>query len=161
MGHQQLIFGVVLTAGLAGIGLVAAWRQVSFLRGDCETSPAAAFFRAQAFRRLFCSLILVVMGVMLGLALVYLEEPAQTIVDERDAADSAGREFHLSDQQERFASLYGMFWVGFLVLLFVLLSVLAYDMWLLRRLHLEALRERSRQKRAIIESAIEARRDRE
>jgi hypothetical protein len=32
-------------------------------------------------------------------------------------------------------------------------------MWLLRRLHLYSLRERNRQKRQIIESTIEARRE--
>lgn len=159
MGAQQIIFGLILTAGLAGTGVIAAWRQVLFLRGDCPSMPEAAFFRAQAFRRLFCSLLLVAMGVLLAIALAYLEEPAQTIVNERDAADSAGREFHLSDPQERFASLYGMFWVGFLVLLFVLLVVLAWDMWLLRRLHLTTLRERNRHTRQILESAIHHRRD--
>lgn len=159
MGTQQFLFGLLLTAGMAGTGLVAAWRQVAFLRGDSPSLPEAAFFRAQAFRRLFCSLLLVAMGVMLAVALAYLEGPAQTIVDERDAADTAGREFHLSDPQERFASLYGMFWVAFLVLLFVMLAVLAWDMWLLRRLHLAAMRERNRQKRQILQGAIEARRD--
>lgn len=159
MGAQQIIFGLLLTAGMVGTGLVAAFRQVAFLRGDCPSMPEAAFFSAQAFRRLFCSLLLVAMGVLLGVALAYLEEPAQTIVDERDAADTAGREFHLSDPQERFASLYGMFWVGFLILLFVLLVVLAWDMWLLRRLHLASLRERNRHHRQILENAIGARRD--
>jgi hypothetical protein len=159
MGAQQLWFGIFLTAWMAGTGLVSAWRQVLVLRNDRETMPAAAFFRAQAFRRLFCSLLLIALGVMMGLALAVLEGPAQTIVDERDAADLAGTEFHLSDTQERFASLYGLFWVGFLVLLFVMLAVLAWDMWLLRRLHLHSLRERNRQKRQIIESTIEARRE--
>ena len=59
MGAQQLWFGIILTAGMAGTGLVSAWRQVLVLRNDRETMPAAAFFRAQAFRRLFCSLLLI------------------------------------------------------------------------------------------------------
>ena len=45
MGAQQLWFGIILTAGMAGTGLVSAWRQVLVLRNDRETMPAAAFRR--------------------------------------------------------------------------------------------------------------------
>ena len=91
------------------------------------------------------------------MALAYLETPAQSIVEKRDFADSHGLEFHLNDQEESFASLYGLFWLGFLIMLFVLLAVLAYDLFRLRWLRLNTMREHNLVRRQLLEQTRRAR----
>ena len=157
MDTRQVIFGVILILALTGTGLYSAYRQARFLREDRDKSPTGPFFRFQALRRLFCSLLMVMLAVQLGVALAYLETPAQSIVEKRDFADSHGLEFHLNDQDESFDSLYGLFWLGFLIMLFVLLAVLAYDLFRLRWLRLNTMREHNLVRRQLLEQTRRAR----
>jgi hypothetical protein len=149
MSDGQGLFGLALIAGMALIGLWTAWMQGRVLAREPGDTPESLFFRSQAVRRMVIALLLVVMGAMLGVAMILLEEPAQALADMRDRADQAGTIFRLDDGQERFASIYGGFWLGFFFVFFMLLAVLAWDVWALRSFRLGLRRDILEHKRRL------------
>lgn len=152
MSIGQGLFGLALVAGMALIGLWTAWMQGMVLAREPGDTPGSLFFRAQAVRRMVIALLLVVMGAMLGLAMILLEEPAQAIADMRDKADQAGTTFRLDDSQERFAGIYGGFWLGFFLVFFLLLAALAWDVLCLRAFRLGLRRDLLDLKRRAVSS---------
>ncbi len=140
MTTTQSLFGLALVLGIAIIGLWTAWKQGYTLSHEPGDSPESRFFRNQASRRLAIAFILVFLGAMLGGAMILLEEPAQVIADLRDHADMTGATFHLDDSQERFASIYGGYWLAFFLVFFILLAILAWDVWALRTFRLNIRR---------------------
>lgn len=140
MTTAQSLFGLALVLGIAVVGLWTAWKQGLTLTQEPGDSPESRFFRIQASRRLAIAFILVFLGAMLGGAMILLEEPAQVIADLRDHADMTGTTFHLDDSQERFASIYGGYWLAFFLIFFILLAVLAWDVWALRSFRLNIRR---------------------
>ncbi|MFN5330878.1 MAG: hypothetical protein ACK5DV_17030 [Planctomycetota bacterium] len=140
MSTAQSLFGLALVLGIAIIGLWTAWKQCVTLSHEQGDTAESRFFRGQASRRLVIAFILVFLGAMLGGAMILLEEPAQVIADLRDRADMTGTTFHLDDSQERFASIYGSYWLAFFLVFFILLAILAYDVLALRAFRLNIRR---------------------
>lgn len=158
MAWSQIIFGAVLVVVLLFVAMLYGVRQVLALR----RLPAAeemgleerAYLHGRARRRLVMSLLLLVLGVMLTAALMFLETPAQRLADQREAQEQQGDSAPLSPEQRPFARLYLSFWIVFLLILMAVVLLAAVDLWATRRYGLRQHRKLIADHRATIEREI-------
>ena len=163
MGWPQVVFGVLLVAGLLALAVVVGWRQVRALRrlrGNTTLPPDdLRYERGKAWRRLLSSVLTLVLAGLLAGALVYLEGPAQHLADERAAAGEAGEE--LPSELKPFARLYGYTWLMVLLVLMAWVVLAGVDLWATRRWGLRQQRKLQADRRAMIErQAARLRRER-
>jgi hypothetical protein len=120
----QWIFGSGLMLFLLALAGWTLWRQVLRLRalGSGEPLPPdeAAHLRASARRRLACGVLMSALGLLLGVAMLFLEGPAQELADRGPLAAEA-------PEQRDFVRLYGWFWEVFLLLLLALVLLAGWD----------------------------------
>jgi len=140
----QALFGAALVAILLGVAGVTAWRQIVFLRSEEPPTEDARHERGRAIRRLIGSVVMAVLALMLLGALLFLEGPAQELIDQ------GGLEID-KPEHTPFKRLYGWFWAVFLLLLLVLLVVAAVDFWVVRRYGQAQMRRLQEDRRAMIE----------
>jgi hypothetical protein len=153
VGWPQTVAGALLVVLLVAVSAFFLGQQVQVLR-QLRRFPRAEDedrrVRRQTYRRLVTSGLLLVLGVLLAMALLYLEAPAQQLADYSDAQRAAGREVQLTD----FGRLYAWFWIVFLLILMAVVFLAAFDLWATRR---HGLRERRRiqaDRRAMLEEQL-------
>ncbi|MHB1422439.1 MAG: hypothetical protein ACYC3I_04420 [Gemmataceae bacterium] len=158
MAWSQIIFGVVLVFVLLSVAVLYIARQIVSLRrlGAAEEMPLEehAYLHSRARRRLFSSLLLFLLGVMLAGALIYLENPAQQLADKQAAKEKQGDTTPLAAEQRQFAQFYGYFWIIFLLILMVVIFLAALDYWATRRFALGQRRKIIDDRRAMIEREV-------
>jgi hypothetical protein len=145
MATLQYLFGAVLVLGLLAVAGVTAWLQVVSLRGLDVFTEEGRHERGRAIRRLIGCGVMVLLAVMLAAALLFLEGPAQELIDQ-------GRAEMDKPEHTPFKRLYGWFWAVFLLLLLVLLVIAAVDFWVVRRYGQAQMRRLQEDRRAMIES---------
>ena len=147
----QIVFGVALVAVLLGLAGFYGWRQVRLLRrlpaDPAEAGEEEAWLREQAWRRLVCCALMVVLAVLLSGALLYLEGPAQALADRVDAE---GPDVADTPEHRHFVNFYSYYWIAFLLVLLALVVVAGIDVWAVRRFGLRQLRRLQADRRAMI-----------
>ncbi len=155
---MEFIFGVLLVVLLLAMAGFFAWRQylaLRSLRHAPGTSPEdRRYTRNQAWRRLVCSGLMVLLAVMLGAWLFYLGKPLGEWVALSDAAADRGQPMHLDPEQKRFATLYLYYWLFALMLLLALISLAAVDFFAIRRYGQRHYRQIQADRRAMIEQEL-------
>jgi hypothetical protein len=145
LGWLLAVSGVLLVlAGYFG------WRQWQLLRGlPARNLPEAerAFYRRQAYRRMFSSVLMVVLaGLLLGYVALDAEYRQVTHdVTERGAPQEAEKDF---------VRFFAGYWIGLLLVLFVLLALAAVDFWALTRFGLRQHRRLQADHRAQLEREL-------
>jgi hypothetical protein len=157
VGWAQIVSGAVLVAVLLLLSGYYAWRQAQTLRRlRASVVPLDAeeqFELRQARRRLVGCVLLLVLGVQLLGALLFLEAPAQHLADARDAdPDSA-----LTPAERVFMRIYGGYWIVFLLLLLALVAVAACELWTVRQHGLRLRRQLLADRRAELERDVRRR----
>ena len=104
----------------------------------------------QAWRRLIGSGLMLLLALLLAGALFYLEDQAQRLADQRDAAP-ADAPFSWTDAERLFIRVYGAYWIAFLLILLALIVLTGYDLWAVRRQARRELRQLQADRRAMIE----------
>ena len=158
MGWTQILFGSVLVLVLFVLAILYSIRQVQTLRRLRGAEEMALeerdYLRRRAWRRLLTSGLLFILGVMLAGALVYLENPAQVLVDQIDTQEQQGEKPHLEPEQKVFARYYTYFWIVFLLVLMAVVFLAALDFWATRRFGLRQHRKIIADRRAMIEREV-------
>ena len=158
MGWPQIIFGAVLVLVLLGTSILYIVRQIVALRRLRAAEEMAlderAYLHSRARRRIVTSILLLLLGVMLAGALVYLEAPAQRLADEQAAKEQQGDKTPLDAEQKLFARLYTSFWILFLLVLMAVIFLAALDFWATRRYGLHQHRKIVADRRAMIEREL-------
>ena len=155
MGWTQIVFGAVLVVVLLFVALWYGVRQLILsrrMRFPEEMPPGEwDFQRGQVRRRLVMSFLLLLLAVMLALALIYLEDPAERL---RATLEQQGDSVPLDPDQRGFARLYGTFWIAFLLVLMAVVLFAAYDFWATRRYGIRQHRKLVADRRDMIEREI-------
>jgi hypothetical protein len=154
----ELTFGVLLVVVLLALAGFFAWQQGLALRGlrrAPDLSPEdRRYTRNQAWRRLVCSGLMVLLAVMLGVWLFYLGKPLGELAALSDAARDRGQPMQLDPEQKRSATLYLYYWLFALMLLLALISLAAVDFFAIRRYGQRHYRQIQADRRAMIEQEL-------
>lgn len=150
---SQIVFGILLVVILLGMAGFFGWRQLLTLRG-LRTSESLSdedrrYTRRQAWRRLTCSLIMVILAGMLA-AHYKLEPPAIELVNKK--ADNPA--YKLTAEEEHTRLVYGIYWTIVLLLLVVIIFLAAVDVFAIRRYGLRHYRQIQADRRAMIEGEL-------
>jgi hypothetical protein len=145
---------VVLLVAVAGYFLGRHVQVLRDLRRYPPPPDEARHLRRQGYLRLVTSALLLLLGFLLATAQLYLESPAQQLADERAAQEAAGEKADFTDAQRDFGRLYGGFWIGFLLILMVIVFLAAADLWATRRHALNEHRRIQADRRAMLEQQI-------
>jgi MFS family permease len=158
VGWAQIIFGVVLVLVLLFVAILYIVRQILTLRrlraAEEMVLEERAYLHGRARRRLVTSLLLLLLGIMLAGALIYLEAPAQQLADDRDAMRQQGDAPELNPEQRGFARAYLIFWILFLLILMAVIFLAALDYWATRVYALRQHRKIIDDRRAMIEREV-------
>jgi hypothetical protein len=150
---SQIVFGIVLVAVLLGMAGFFGWRQLITLRtlrsSDDLSDEDRRYTRRQAWRRLVCSVIMVILAGMLA-AHYKLEPDAIRLADLR--AQDPNHQLTPAEQQTRL--VYGIYWSVVLVLLMVIILLAAVDVFAIRSFGLRHFRQIQADRRAMIEGEL-------
>jgi hypothetical protein len=148
----ELTCGALLVVVLLGLAGYFAWQEVQELKrlrlpGGPPPDEARHLYR-RAWRRLFCSTLLVIFaGLLIGT--YFLEMPLQQLIAQRQAGD---REF--SSEQQEFVTLYRIYWIVALLVLLGIIVTAGIDLIVLRRFSLREHRKIQADRRAMIEEEV-------
>jgi hypothetical protein len=154
MSLNELGLTLVLVAVLLGVAGYFGRQQLQTLRGLAapEAAPAERrYLRSQAYRRLFCSLLLVVFaGFLIG----------GLFLDERrlELEPPPGSTAEPSDEQREFGRLFFVYWAVAFVDLMVVLALASLDFWATMRHGLSQHRQLQADHRALLEEIAARRR---
>jgi hypothetical protein len=133
---MQPVVAYVIAAGLLVLAVYFGIQQLLTLarlraRIDLSTEDRA-YVRQQAWVRLACSSLLVLLALMVaGAYTMGLEQRAsdlgRTLQEQRQKGEDA------TPDQERFLKFYGAYWITVLVILMVVVLLAALDIWAIRR----------------------------
>ncbi len=158
MSWTETLFGALLIVLLLALAGYYGWRQVQTLRllRTPEEAPPDEFryLVKRAKRRLVGSGLMIVVAVMLGGLMIFLEGPAQELAKFSEPATSRGEEPALSPEQHQFRLLYGFWIIGLLMSLLAMLSMAALDLMATRRFSLTQRRRIQEDRRAMIERQV-------
>ncbi len=132
MGAVQEYFAFLLALAVSSLSLFYGRRQLQTLQRlrenpDLPPDETGREWR-QSWRRLVSSGLMLLIAVLLLVAQLWLEGPADHLARIRDHSDSP-----LDDSQKNFLRLYSGVWIAILVLLFGVVMLAAIDLWSIRR----------------------------
>ncbi|MBX9582950.1 MAG: hypothetical protein K2X87_21805 [Gemmataceae bacterium] len=145
-----MVVGLILAAGLIVFGVGTAARQRRTLRRLREErflpSDDRAYLKGQVRRRLATSAVLVLLGGMIGGAFLSgMEARANAIADRQRRADAPPADPEAdpgrppdpppppSEEDRQFVQVWGVFWIGVLVLVFAACCLAVFDFWATRK----------------------------
>lgn len=153
MGWPQIVSGTALTLCLVVLACFFGWQQLQNIRKLTSQSAfpieEKSYYHYQVVLRLLTTLLLLVLALMLGYALIFLESRAQDLADFRDAGNP------LRDSDRPFAEFYRWFWLLFLLLLLLLVVVAAIDLLTVRRWGLRQQRKIMADRRAMLNRQLQ------
>jgi hypothetical protein len=153
----QIIFGVLLVIVLLGLAGFYSWRQWAVLRGLREARDLSPedrrYMRRQAWRRIVCSALLVVMAGLLA-GHYEFEDRYRKIVAEGEANRLRGEKPELDAEGRQFLQLYQVYWLVTLVVLLAIITLAGIDLVAIRRYGRRHYRQIQADRRAMIENEI-------
>jgi ABC-type multidrug transport system fused ATPase/permease subunit len=153
VGWSQIITQTVLTLGLLLLALGSGWRHLRALRQVRLPNQLPLeenrYLRFQSILRLTTTVLLLLLALMLGYALLFLENRAQELADLHDAG------LPLREGDQPFAEFYRWFWLFFMLLLLGLVVVAAIDLLTVRRWGLRQQRKILADRRAMLERQLQ------
>ncbi len=133
---SQYVFGILLIVILVSMGSFFAWRQGRTLVGlksrNDLTPEDRRFTRNQAWRRLVCSVLLVILAGLLA-AHFSLEGRANKLVALGEANAERGEKRELTPEEKEFFNLYSNYWLVTLLVLLSVITLAGVDLVALRR----------------------------
>jgi hypothetical protein len=139
----ELIFGALIVLVLLGVGGFYTWGQVRTLRGLGTTANFSPderrYVRRQAWRRLTCSVLMVVFAVLL--ITFYSIEQGEPPRDDRAKAAAAGKDKEPSPAEREFVRRLSLYSLVLGTLLVAILCLAFWDMLATRRYTLRQLRQ--------------------
>ena len=135
-----MVVGLILAASLILVGAVAAARQRHAMRVLIDEPFLADEDRhyryGQALRRMVTSVVLVVMGAMIGgYYLSGMDERMNNIPDRNrvGAPPQEGEPDPQAEADKQFTKLVGFYWIGVMALVFVACCLAVFDFWATRK----------------------------
>jgi hypothetical protein len=133
---SQLVFGSLLVVLLVALGGYYAWRQVRRLRelgaGPPDPDGEGNFYRGQAWRRLVCSVLMVLFAALLVGSFFLQQQLPEEVAD-------GDKPRVLSADEEASIYLFSYCWIGLLILFLGILFLAAHDLWATRKFALRQL----------------------
>jgi hypothetical protein len=158
MHWTQVLFGGSLIAILLALAGFYGWRQVGalrHLRDAQESGPdERRYLLRRAWRRLFGCGLMILLAVMLGVLMLFLEDKANELAALSEAARAQGQVPNFDPEQRQFSLLYGWWIIGMLVALLAILTTAAIDMLATRSFTLGQFRRIQADRRAMIERTV-------
>lgn len=154
--NPETLSALVIVVALLGLAGYFAWRQWRTLRQlpgrEDISAEEKQFQRSQAWRRLFTSVVMVVMaGLLIGTYGMGQEERAEKLAQPGQVHPDPER--HRQELQD-FLTQYGWFWVIFGLLLLSLVVLAFVDVIALRRFARAQFRRIQTERRAMIEREL-------
>jgi hypothetical protein len=149
----------VIIAVLLLVAFYFAWRQLqtlACLRNTGDLSPEdRRYVRNQAWRRLFCSGLMVLLaGLLIVSAVLGLEKRIAQVGREGEAARLQNETPVLTPEQKSDFQLYTAYWSCALLLVMAMLFTAAVDIWAIFRFGLRHHRQIQADRRAMVESEV-------
>jgi hypothetical protein len=153
VGTTQAVFGVVIIVVLVLLGTYYAWRQWQTLRGlrTAAGLPPDEFryVRNQAWRRLAGAALMLVFAALFA-GLLYLEGPANSLVQAGEEAHARNDQAGMNPEQKQFFHFYTAYVIVLLLVLLALIALAGYELFAIRRYSLHHLRQIQAERRAMI-----------
>jgi hypothetical protein len=154
MNPNQLGFTLVLVAVLLGVAGYFGRQQVLTLRGlaspDVLDADERRYLRVQAYRRLICSVLMVLIaGLLVGW--LFLEAEHRELPKEMRAAQAVDPAAVPTEEQKDFARLFWIYLVAALSVLTVLLALATMDFWATARYGLRQHRKLQADHKALLQ----------
>ena len=130
MGWPEIVFGSLLVAVLLLLSCYFGWRQLAALRRLREQNlpgEEAQYERSRARRRLVSCGFLLLLGLLLGGDLLWIDPAAHEL------AYGQASEAERTAEQKQLIRLWVGTWITLLVLLLVVVGLAAVDLWATRR----------------------------
>jgi ABC-type uncharacterized transport system fused permease/ATPase subunit len=161
MNPDQLGFTLVLVAVLLGLAVYFGRQQLRTLRGlkspDSLPAEDRRYLRSQAYRRLFCSALMVaIAGLLIGW--LFLEAEHRELQKALRAAQEVDPGAVPTQEQRDFAHLFWLYLSAALLVLLILLVLATMDFWATARYGLSQRRKLQADHRAILEEQLARRR---
>jgi hypothetical protein len=153
----ELVYAVLIVVVLLGLAGYFAWRQLQTLRNLAKTENLSRderrFQRAQAVRRLLSSGLMALLAAMLvGSYWVGQERHAQELGQAQVKDD--GQQRVPDDEDRRFLTQYGTYWVIMVLILLMLVFLAFLDFLSIRRFARQQFRQIRDDRRAMIEREV-------
>ena len=151
-----MFFALVFAGILLLLAVFSIRRQVSSLqrlkREIHLPSDDRSYLRNQAYRRLLTGVLLLgLAGLLAGAYLSGMERRADEIGEKRVAANEEGEKPPVAEEVKDFLRVYSYYWIGILILLFVVISLAIVDLWATRRYAWTQLRRIRTENRTLLE----------
>jgi hypothetical protein len=154
---SELGWVLVLSGVLVALAGYFGWRQWQALRELPRRNlppDERAFYRRQAYRRTFCSALMVVLaGLLVGT--VFMESEYQDVTRQVSERNERGGGAPAEQEEKQFVRFFAGYWIGLLLVLFVLLALAAVDFWALTRFGLRQHRRLEADHRALLEKQLQ------
>ncbi len=128
MGTNQILAGSAICSVLIWLGISSIIRHFSYVfsKPESQTDINLITYPVHCCR-FIGGTIMLVLALMLTLAMIYLEAPAQHLANLRNLSEETGKKLIYSSEQIQFATRYATFWASFLIVLLFLIAVSGLD----------------------------------
>jgi hypothetical protein len=150
-----MVFALIFAAVLLLLAIFSMRRQIftlKRLRADPHIpSDDRSYLRNQAYRRLVVGVFLIgLAGMLAGAFFSGIERRADEIGKKREVNEE-GQKPPVPQEDKDFLRFYSFYWIGVLILLFLIVSLAIVDIWSTRRYAWQQLRRIQSEHRAILE----------
>src|SRR5262249_8407742 len=157
MPSSQIVFGVILVIVLVAMAAFFIWRQwrtlASIRAPNILPVEERHYLRNQAWLRLACSALMLLLAGLLAAHFV-LEEPASQLVATGEANRAKGETRPLDPSEEQFLSFYLTFWGIILLVVLAIICLAGIDFFIIRRFGMQQYRKIQADRRAMIEGEL-------
>ena len=157
MENTELIFGGVLVALLLGLAGYYGLRQVRALRGlrqaDDRSQDERGYVRRQAWRRLVCCGLMVVLAGMLA-GLSAFDSSLRQLAERAEEAQQGEEPATLNPDESRFLKVYAAYCITLMLVLLGILVLVGMDLMAIRRYGRRQFLQIQADRRAMIEREV-------
>lgn len=149
MENSQILAGAAICTVLIWLGFTSIKTHFNHVFLPTNTDDAETYIPYQIrVSRLIGGNVMILLALLLGFAMIYLEEPAQHLADLRDQSEESNTKLEYTTEQLNFATRYALFWIVFLIILLVLVTTSSVDA-IFSWKHQKLLRESARSLKTI------------